>query len=204
MKKKIIKMITVLLTCATITMVPVMASAESNSDKIDKSNGITHSEVSIDNDNIKLEINNIEVKNEENNKVDEISAEKAITNPLKQFFVSQYEDSKYIYKANNLNIPRANLPYLEFEALQQGNGNMSYIAIDGKQLYTSDYKSTKTVYTTNGGVVTSWKNRVTFNKAITDNLTSGSHTVKAICFGDKYDMNAEAAITSTFTFNLVD
>lgn len=97
------------------------------------------------------------------------------------------------------------MPYLEYETIQTGNGNLSYMAIDGVQLSTSDYSYVKTIYETSGGVVTKWKYRVTIKPYITSALINGSHTLKVVCSGDKYDMNAQVITdTFTFTFNLVD
>ncbi|MGO5064749.1 hypothetical protein [Clostridium sp. LCP25S3_F8] len=180
MKELLITSLTAILTCSCIGTIKVSASEI-------KPNNNTSNQI---------------VSNFKETKYQSIARVKAPS--LTQFYITQYRDNIATYYKNGANIKRSNLSSLKFQTTQTGSGKISYLAIDGKELsLPSGYDYNKTYSETSGNIVTKWRTDVTIKNSVISKLSNGTHTVKVVCAGDKWDMNSRV-ITDTLTFNLVD
>lgn len=124
---------------------------------------------------------------------------------LESFQITYYGDQVHqwsAFKSNKL-IQRSKLA-LTFQAIQKGNGNISSVSIDGKELSYSDYDDRKVAYETNdNSEITAWKHTVRIKPYVMDDMKNGIHKVTVVCAGQEYK-TADQVLDDWFAFDLED
>ena len=92
---------------------------------------------------------------------------------------------------------------LSLTAIQQGNGDISYISIDGKEVPYSDYNDNKVMFEKNERrEITAWKHTVRIKPYVIEKLALGSHRICIVCSGQKYTTK-DAVLVDSVAFNLI-
>lgn len=211
MKKNLIKLLSGVLVCAAISTAPALA-AENNSrtNTIDELNSLIDVLKSDDIETVADTASNpvVDVDSEEEESEEE-SVEKYGAKgpiPLTLFGVWAY-GTNYgdMYYDEGGNISRGHLPLL-CAADQYGNGNITYVSIDGHELSPSEYDYERDILETNSyRAVTKWRYIITFSESVIDNLSNGKHTIKFVCSPAR-GMASQVGTQQidSFSFNLVD
>lgn len=207
-KKNLIKLLSGILFCAAITTSPTLA-AENTSNTIGELNSLIDVLKSDNIENVTDTVSNPIVDNDSEEEEEEESVETYGVKgpvPLTLFGVWAY-GTNYgdMYYDEGGNIPRSNLP-LVCAADQYGNGNITYVSIDGRALSTSQYDYERDILETGSNrVVTKWRYIITFSESVIEKLPNGKHTVKFVCSPAR-GMASQVGTqqVDSFSFNLVD
>lgn len=122
---------------------------------------------------------------------------------LEAFEITRYLDLSNSYPATKPNQSIYNDGALTVIAIQTGNGDISYVSIDGVRVPSSDYTDNKTMYEKDENrVVTKWRHEVRIKPYVIEKLAIGSHRIAMVCSGQSYNTK-DTVLADSVAFKLI-